>query len=72
MNTTYFYAYKDFTKCCENILYTLTHSPHCMRIFSKQKISWKYTKVVVNGPKVISCFRNKTDVKIDVKIDAGT
>ena len=34
--------------------------PHCMRIFSKRKIYWKYTKVVVK-PKVISCFRKKPE-----------
>ena len=32
-----------------------------MRIFSEKKISWKYTKVLVNRPKVIGCFRNNTE-----------
>ena len=58
MNTTYFYTYKY---CCENILYTIIYSPHCMRIFDEQKMSSKYTKIVINGPKMISCFRNKTE-----------
>ena len=31
-----------------------------MIVFIEQKISWKYTKVVVK-PKLISCFRNKTE-----------
>ena len=60
VNTTYCYACKDFAKCCKNILYTFIYSPHCMIIFSEQKFSWKYTKVVVK-PKVISCFGNKTE-----------
>ena len=32
-----------------------------MRIFNYQKNYWKYTKVVVNGPKVISSYQNKTE-----------
>ena len=32
-----------------------------MRIFNYQKTSWKYTKLVVNGPKVISCYQYKTE-----------
>ena len=61
VNTTYLYAFNDFTKCCENRLYTFIYSPHCMRVFNYQKISWKFAKVVVNGPKVISCYQNKTE-----------
>ena len=40
-----------------------------MRILSS-KNSRKFTKVVVNGPKVITCYRNKIEnrkKKIDVK-----
>ena len=59
VNKIYFHTRKDFIKRYENILYKFIYSPHCGRIFREQKISWKYTKIVIK-PKVISCFRNKT------------
>ena len=40
--------------------FTCLCSPHCMRRFSEQKISSKYTEVVVK-PKVVSCFQNKSE-----------